>query len=401
MSEESFFVEPVDTIWLRGGRPFSAGEASLDTTIFPPTPWTWQGMVRSRILEHHFGPRLTSVPRPEIEEQIGPPDRLLPGWILRGPLPAQCGPRGEIEVWVPWPRFLSQPDGERRPRRSSSLEPAGLVASSHQAHAPLLTFDPEVKPSEAGWISASNLVWALFGRGRWDPQGATEPGPKRAQGGSDLPPFVHEEWRTGLKVDSDTGRAEEHMLYTAVHHRFAPRTGLWGSLRGASRGAVSALREGPAALGHLGRLVNLAPAALPHDFAEILDGRFGAPLPATTVLDIRVVLLTPALARQGGQPPFTLPQGAEVLGQQAAEGPEIGGFDRRGAGGGRPMRTTWAAGSCWWVRLPAAPADEQARRIRVLLGTDPSSPMDDLERFGFGMRVAAPFNPTTGDPAAS
>ncbi|HMV68867.1 MAG TPA: type III-B CRISPR module-associated Cmr3 family protein, partial [Myxococcota bacterium] len=254
--------------------------------------------------------------------------------------------------------------------------------------------EPEALPpgetfAESGWISARNLLWALLGRGRWDPAGATPPLQKRAQGGSDLPPFVDEERRAGVAIDDGTRRALDHMLYTSTRHRFAPDTGLWGALEGAPASAVDALGEGPASLGRRQGQVTLGALPAIDGWSELIDGTH---LRGAVGRHLRVVLLTPAEVPPRGSWPFPVPRGAEVRGAIARAGRPIGGFEQ--GKGGRPTRTTWAAGSTWWVELTREIADvDLARAARDLL-----LPLHDHERFGFALRAVAPFDPLTGTP---
>ena len=46
------FIEPTDVWLFRDGRPFSAGEEHTARSLFPPTPHTLQGAIRSLILGH-------------------------------------------------------------------------------------------------------------------------------------------------------------------------------------------------------------------------------------------------------------------------------------------------------------------------------------------------------------
>lgn len=417
MSAE-FYAVPDDTLWLRSGTPFVAGESDRSGVLFPPTPWTWQGMVRSRLLVAGLGDALATTSRDEIARRVGPPDRLPEGWRLRGPLPAQertidsGTPR--LEPWVPWPSFLSAPrgGGARAPRRSRSpgAKPDGLVDFSRPAggsELQVLAFG-EGDKAGAGWISASNLLWALLGRGTWE-RDAARPADKSRTGAGVLPDFIAEEARPGVAVTRDTGRAAEHMLYTAVHHRFAPGSGLWGALEGASPDDVRALRDGPAYLGRRDRTIRLGHLPTVAGWDALLDGRHLDGLERTPgPIHLRVVLLTPAVVEPDQPAPFALPPGATLRGVQASAGPAIGGFDRVGHGG-RPVRGTWAGGSSFWVEIAAAPPSGDpgdrawiASRGRILrhLGGQPDHP-SELERFGFGARVAAAFDPETGLPLPS
>jgi hypothetical protein len=404
---EPFLLCPLDTFWTRDGRPFSAGEASAAAALFPPTPWTWQGMVRTRLLTGELKERLASASTAAVQALVGPPDALPAGWRLWGPLPAapaQGAGEPRIEPWAPWPAFLSpRADGEHarpwRDRARPREQWEGLRSSAQAgAAAELEPLDPRGKPAEGGWISASNLRWALLGLGDWDPTGAHAPGPKRAQGEADLPPFVAAERRPGLAIEAD-GRAMDHMLYFAEHLRFADGAGLWGRLDGANAGLSSHLRAGRAALGRQGREGTLSTPAEPTGWSALLAGEHLGPQ-AEGGAHLRVVLLSPA-ARSGDRDawPFPLPAGARLRGAALRRGPPIGGFDVRGAGASRDSASTFGAGSSFWVDLSQLPTPgERAAAARAVLGLAPDT-LTELERFGFGQRVGAFFQPVSGDPA--
>lgn len=400
----TFLADPLDVVWLRGGRPFSSGDGSQDRGLFPPTPWTWQGMIRTAMLDRALGERLRGTPQAEVEALIGPPSRLPEGWRLLGPLPA-CPVAGEaldgtVEPWVRWPLLLSEVDREV-PQRARLMPTADWIGPAPER---LYGFRAGAKAASGGWISARNLAWALWGIGEWRVDGRTRQ-TKRAQGGRDLPPFVHEEPRTGLVIDRQTGTAADHLLYTAVHHRFAPGAGLWGGVVGAGT-LAHGLTGGAAALGHRLRSVTLAPAALPTEAELLLSGAEWPDQALSGELFARAVLLSPApipeaspLESEQGVPacPFNCPPGVQVVGGQARRGPDIGGFDRIGKGGGRPSRRMWAAGSWWALRLSEAAPKVQRERLALLAATDPTHCTVD-EQLGFGQRAVGLFDPQTGDP---
>lgn len=398
----SFFAIPDDTIWSRGGSPFRNGEG--EAGVFPPSPSTWQGMIRTRVLYAHAPQLIEQRRQADIERLIGTAEALPAGWSIQGPLPAQrikqntrLGLQEYIEPWVPWPLFLSSAKKGQIPDRARTGPIDGWVGSSHPTSMPM-RFPDEAKAPTAGWISARNLYWALLGKESWNPEGATDEAQKRAQGGADLPPFVAEEPRTGLAIDDAQGRAQDHMLYTAIHHRFQPDTGLWGALIGAPPHMAQALRQGWATLGKKNRTLTLS-APPPIDGWE--DLLTGAHLRGQAgALYLRVVLLTPALVpHDSGKDrlPFDL-AGATLLSMQARRGPDLGAIDRIGRKS-LGTRSTWAAGSCFYLSLPAQPnALAQDAVIQRILGR--AHPTNE-ERFGFGLRVAAVFNPKNGNPGAS
>ena len=45
-----FLLWPHHTLILRSGHPVVGGEPSVTASLFPPSPWTFQGLVRTRLL---------------------------------------------------------------------------------------------------------------------------------------------------------------------------------------------------------------------------------------------------------------------------------------------------------------------------------------------------------------
>jgi hypothetical protein len=412
---QSFLASPLDTIWMRGGQPMTAGESSSDPGLFPPTAWTWQGMIRTRMLTGAHGSRLAGRSQSLIEQEIGGPDALPAGWRIWGPLPAERLPAQQNEVgalrpWVPTPTCLAiDPRTGHLLSRSRALGPqaAHVRSSALNAHGGLNLMGHlrGISSANGGWSHAENLVFALLGEGTWDTEGWSS-AEKRAQGGADLPPFVTDERRPGLTINA-SGTAEDHMLFFATHHRFQEGSGLWGAVEGAPDHLSRHLSTGMAHLGRKERVVGLEAGAPLDGFQRLLRAEAAFAAPVEQALHLRVVLLAPALRPLGGQVtplPFPLPDGARLRGVEQRSGPDIGGFDRHGVNGSRASRATLGAGSSFWIELPAAAAADRAAHIRAVLGLAPFRPSDtphpdlDAQRLGFGQRVGAPFDPATGLP---
>ena len=191
--DADFLVRPLDTVWFRGPRPFVAGEDSSDPGLFPPTPWTFQGLVRTRLLLTALDGDLDRADRRTIAELVGPPDRLPEGWRLDGPFPAAERGDGALEPWLPAPRFLLRAEAGGDPARARpapELRPAGIL-SGLAAERVLVGSPRHGGRPIGGWVSAGNLRWALTGEGAWDRQGHRR----------DLPPVVTAEVRTGVRIE--------------------------------------------------------------------------------------------------------------------------------------------------------------------------------------------------------
>jgi CRISPR-associated protein (Cas_Cmr3) len=394
---QGFTLRPFDVIWLRTGHPFVAGENSSDQVLFPPTHWTWQGMVRTALLDRQ--PDLNWSDQQRIKALVGPPESLPLGWRLRGPWPALQLPEvdGPWEPWLPWPAFLSGPDPELAglaPLRSHELAGAGRLVGRDQ-DAKLLGW-AQGRGAAQGWLSARNLLWALLGLGEWQEEGASRAEKTRASSGA-LPPFVAEEPRTGLELDIGPRRGVDHMLYTATFHRFAPGAGLWGGLVGGPPLAGS-LTQGATGLGRRGRQAGLEPGPLLPGLSQLLEGRHLRKVARSAeVQDLRLLLLSHALVPPQGGLPFDLPPGVKVMAIQGREGPAIGGLEQHSSGRSRPARSTWAAGSSFWLRIGPqwSRPDDRLGLLQQLSGL--AGPWTEEERMGAGQRVLAPFCPSTGE----
>ncbi|HDN19716.1 MAG TPA: hypothetical protein ENF46_01300, partial [Candidatus Acetothermia bacterium] len=103
------FVEPVDVLLFRDGRPFTAGEDHRARSMFPPTPFTMQGMLRSKILfESGVSPTDYAGDSPSptaqrLRELIGTPRKSYGKLRLRGPFVARKGDDDSLTRYFPMP----------------------------------------------------------------------------------------------------------------------------------------------------------------------------------------------------------------------------------------------------------------------------------------------------------
>ncbi len=404
-----FKVEPIDTTWYRSGKPFVAGENSFDGGLFPPTPWSFQGLIRSQILRKRAGARgIDALGPKQIAATVGTSSRLPAGWAIMGPFPALRNRAGELEPWVPAPRFLwvdRRDTGREVPHRAT---PKALTASTQAASweeecdllaKPLPRGNPRSFPwawvpesnaePHQGWISASNLDWLVREKGDWRQEKSTR---------DSLPPFVLEEERYGIAIEG--GKAADQMLFMGIHHRLKRGSALLGCLHGAP---LDQLVDSVVATGKKGRLVGLRAlsSAEQHNvLPSLLRGDHLPALPPDELL-VWVSLLTPAFATGTGNcHPFgslTLDDvRLDLCAVLASAGPEIGGFDHA-AGGGRPVRATWAPGSSWGFRLHGGSREQRGILLKQL-ASNPITTHPEEERFGFAQRIVTAIDPTTNAP---
>lgn len=398
-AETWFMATPNDTWWSRGSAPFVAGETSQDEAVFPPTPLSFQGLVRTRLLAA-TGKDPDRMTNDEVKGLVGPPDRLPENVRLRGPFPAQRADGG-WRAWFVVPRHLvaaaGGPQTVRVLPRTSGVRAGRIHAGAARSGVANSGELPDTRrggPME-GWIDEGNLAWALTGQAAWDPRGWTERSDPDAQGAV-LPGFVHEEVRTGIQVNRVRGAPEDGMLYTARQHRYADHAGLLGAWCAAAE--ASGLTWGAAPAARKGRLVAFQRATPSKRLEDLLAGRHLDGItarPVSTPLHVWVTLLTPAIATDDAVPWRAVPGTTLILGLGQAGDP-IGGFDRR-SGRARPVRATWAAGSSWLFALEG-PAEARLAAARALHGLDPTLLTED-ERFGFGQRLVG-FPSLDGAPHA-
>ncbi len=229
---QQVFLRPVTPVYF--GRPgaLPAGEARSGASWFPPPISAFQGMVRTRLLDDAG----VFHPRDKVEELVGSPDALPPGWQLQGPFPARTRDRETMEIWLPVPAFVMKPKEWQRKKKPVL---ARCLGAGHDRADHFLTddrgepFEPLGNPGTGaekplpGWVSSQNLWHLLTGTpDRWHPEGY----------GMEFPPFVRHEDKIGLAREKEdgkgalylSGRAREGMLYSLRTLRFAESSGLVG-----------------------------------------------------------------------------------------------------------------------------------------------------------------------------
>ncbi len=391
-----FLVHPLDAVWFRDGRPFVAGESCFDQGMFPPSPWTFQGMIRTVLLRSAISGELDKISPDEIQRLVGLPDSLPRGWRIEGAFPAEVN---RDEVWMPWfrtPRFLLKPNrkGDVPVHAHAKIKvDFGDDYLANNSPDMILLGNPGLDDSKplGGWISASNLLWAFTGEVQWDHKGYAH----------QLPAFVKREARTGVRIERKRGAAADHMLYTAARHRFRQNSGLVGRLTGTSDASIpdNALWHNWCEAGRNGAITELKGPVKLDDSWERLRKGLHLQINADRVpnrMGIWVTLLTPALVTEAPHP-FSnleaLSPRVKLIGRLAVEGAWIGGFNRI-VGAGRQTCSFWATGSSWLFEINGGSPKDQLKAARILQGLDPYQ-STELEALGFGQRVAGLINLNT------
>lgn len=191
MSERLMFLEPVDVWSFRDGRPFDAGEVFEAASIFPPTPWTVLGSLRTALLRRicpdpeRYAKRSTRKAEScvvcgdgpcEAIGLVGPPDDPPP-FCLTAPLPGRKGADDRIVRFFPTPADLAildvedsaeMDDREHRQQACVRLTPMELppeVRTSTGNLRPVGAIGPgRATAYPTGWLTQDELERYLAGQ---------------------------------------------------------------------------------------------------------------------------------------------------------------------------------------------------------------------------------------------
>ncbi len=288
MSRDWLFIEANDVLMFRDSRPFAAGQNFVARSMFPPTPRTMQGVIRTHYLEVKgvdWAAYKEGRVAPEILKAIGGPDDL--GDLrLEGPFVArQVDGRDKIERLVRAPFDLLQRKGDGGAQSLVLLAPER--ERSFATNAP---FDgwralrgPDADNPEyeevSGWLDDAGLQNYLAGKlpARIIKDAGEE--------GKDSGVFDREE-RVGLGLDYGRRTGRQSLFYHAQFVRPRPGVGLLVSV---NRGLFSS-EQGVIAIGGEGRMGRYRRVSYTPILSPVKSGR------------IKIVLLTPAYFSGGWQP---------------------------------------------------------------------------------------------------
>ncbi|MCL6435212.1 MAG: type III-B CRISPR module-associated protein Cmr3 [Leptolyngbyaceae cyanobacterium HOT.MB2.61] len=363
----NIFIEPSDVLLFRDGRPFSAGEGHRARSIFPPTPNTMQGVIRSKVLAERCGRyqsyRDGCAQCPEqqtctIPEEIGKPDKQGRGSYgamqIRGPLIAQRQP-SSLKVYFPVPADVVQVKDKENPDAIPKLTYLQPLPSEQQPfgendlpHQLLTLWTPETKPVEAatGYWSQEEFRKYLLG----------EPLAELVQ-----PTQLYtRESRFGIEVDNRKQTVQEGRLYQTEFIRCEQQVGLYVELEGIRQfSADPAARVGLIAIGGENRAASYT-EQLQLNWAD-LDQQLLEKLKRSA--GFKLYLATPTIFKQGWLPQWLDPHTLEgehsgiqvkLVATAIARYQTIGGWD---VAYNRPKPTYRAvpAGSVYYFTTKADP----------------------------------------------
>ncbi len=189
-------VDPLDVLMFRDGRPFNAGENNAAQSLFPPSAFTVQGMLRALYIEQSDIKWAGAITDPRIIEAIGTPDDLG-GFRMGGPyLVRRTG--NAYERLFPFPADLVG-DGRGRWRVPSPVEDLQVRVDGLSLHG--LDVDPdEEAPDRPLWLTESDLYDYVEGRS--------------VEGVEQEELFCYE-YRTGIGIDQTQRSVSDGLLYAA------------------------------------------------------------------------------------------------------------------------------------------------------------------------------------------
>ena len=195
------FLEPLDTLLLRGNQLFGEAAGSYGQSLMPPWPSVAAGAIRSRILVNAGIPLDEFADGKHQHEALGTPEQ--PGTFTLCALHLARRNGENVEPLLPAPAdlFISQEKNEPPQLLHPAPLPASLQSSNPLPQLPMLALEKRSKPAAAQWLTPAG--WQKYLRGQ-------------APARSDMLPSS-ELWstdeRTGVGLDAATRSAKDGRLF--------------------------------------------------------------------------------------------------------------------------------------------------------------------------------------------
>jgi CRISPR-associated protein Cmr3 len=271
----NIFIEPSDVWLFRDGRPFAPNERGRAVSLFPPTPRTMQGVIRSARIAQSGASFVQPSTWPD---DVGTSDTLPESFQLRGPLVGRRS-GGSVQRFFPLPQDVTklQSGWHILSPRADDMKTGWPNSANLLPLLPPAGSDP-VK-FEAGWLCEDGLLGYLKG----NVCGV------HVHPNTDL--FLHEP-RFGVQIDSHPKRPMEGMLYQVEFVRLREQVGLLIEVEGINLNGQGLLQLGGEA--RAGRYETVTP-----DFMLPPEGRLSN---GEKRLRFKLYFATPALFKKGWLP---------------------------------------------------------------------------------------------------
>ncbi|MFA0734397.1 MAG: hypothetical protein OGMRLDGQ_000897 [Candidatus Fervidibacter sp.] len=320
-------IRPMDVWLFRDGKPFRAGEDHIAESTFPPSPFTLQGAIRTKVLADKGINLSEFASQGQPDPKVGYGDYF--GKLrLRGPL-LMCCKDGKWERLIPMPTDVVKVGNRYELLRPSHNMPFTTNLPNNSLR--LLWARTGERISEAkGWLPESE--WANYLQGQ---------PPSQVVLTEDLFTF---EPRFGIAIDADKGTTQEAMLYQARFVRLKKETALWAEVDG-----VSLSKKGFLRFGGEGRAAVYEALSQQESLRPLSQFNF-----ASNSNCFKVVLVTPAWFSGGWQPKdgdWSKVFGASVqlVGAAIPRPLLLGGFDVA-KGVPKPMRAFVPPGAVYFFK---------------------------------------------------
>ncbi len=365
MNKTPLFIKP-DDVWLfRDGRPFAAGDQARAASIFPPTPRTIQGTLRSARLAQS-GKSFTE--QATWPEDVGTPDDFG-SLLLRGPVLAKrAGQTNDVHRYFQLPADLTSLKTGWHILAPQSTTDTDMNWPDNASLFPLLPpAGSEPEKFEAGWLCERDLHAYLSG----DIHGV------HVHASTDL--FLREP-RMGVQIDSHAKQPTEGNLYQVEFIRLQHSVGLLLEVTG-----LALARKGLLQLGGEARAASYETVATSMDLPPA--GRLNS---GASLLRFKLYFATPAIFEDGWLPNAineTTLQGnwrnldLRLVSAALGKTQLIGGRDISQPDAQRPLRRVVPAGSVYFFEV----MDGSKQPADVMNTFDGQCVSDADAQIGFGL----------------
>jgi CRISPR-associated protein Cmr3 len=246
-NQKQVFIEPSDVLLFRDGRPFSAGEGHRARSIFPPTPNTMQGVIRSKVLSDRCGRYETykndcngcdKQPNCTIPDEIGRPAQNGRGSYgnlqIRGAIIAKYE-ETKVTPYFPVPADVVEVKEKSGQKKSSKFRLRFLQPLSHKLYGDNdLSDDPQSKLLPL-WTQETTPVEGV--QGYWEQKDLQnyllEEYPSITQYTKADTLYLRES-RYGIDIDNARQTVKEGQLYQTEFIRCEKNIGLYTEVDGVS-----------------------------------------------------------------------------------------------------------------------------------------------------------------------
>jgi CRISPR-associated protein Cmr3 len=398
----AIFIEPLDVLLFRDGKPFTGGEDHLARSVFPPPPSTVYAAIRSHVLSHRFGrfeafKEGADVP-PAVTAEIGSPTtfgtlelrRLLVA-RRRGPEDARVIP---VESVYPMPNdvVVIKGTGQHALLRPADQFPVQTNLPPGLRHL-WLREDAHLEAA-TGWLTEKGMQRYLDDDAHSsDSFFAAD---EVIAGDRIREEIFTREERTGIARDRARRSVRHGLLYSVEYVRLKSGVGLFAEFEGTTLLPDS----GTIALGGDRRPAHYQPARVSELELQKIARRI------QERRRFKLVLVTPALFERGWRPGWIEERTLEgsrgnvrvrlvavALGKPIG----IGGFDLVKQHP-KPVHRFVPAGSVYFFELLEGDADSVIRAFHNKSISEDVETFPETARQGFGHSVIGAWEPCSRQP---